>query len=232
MPGRTELHRVHLICAEPVQSGPARILIADDHEMIRKGIRLTLESRPDWRIVAEAYDGHAAVEQALATQPDAIVLDIAMPGLTGLEAARRIRAKLPNVPILILTVHDTSRIVQQVLQVGANGYLLKSDTGRELVLAIEALLQGKTYFTSHIARMIVEGYLRAQGSGEADPLSSREREILQMIAEGRSTKEVAQALSISVKTAETHRTNLMKKIGARSVADVVRYAVRNGMVEP
>lgn len=206
--------------------------MADDHELIRKGLRLALQARPGWEIVDEAVNGRDAVEKALALAPDVIVMDVAMPELTGLEAARRIRERQPDARVLILTMHDTQQIVEQVFRAGASGYLLKSDTNRELVQAIEAVLEGRRYFTSRVARMVIDGFLRAQGVPDGDHLSIREREILQMIAEGRSTKEVAHRLHISVKTAETHRTNLMRKIGARSVADVVRYAVRNRVIEP
>lgn len=206
--------------------------MADDHELIRKGVRLTLQARPGWEIVDEAANGRDAVEKAVALAPDVIVMDVAMPELTGLEAARRIRERLPDARVLILTMHDTQQIVEQVFRAGASGYLLKSDTNRELIQAIEALLEGRRYFTSRVARMVIDGFLRAQGVPAGDHLSAREREILQMIAEGRSTKEIAHRLHLSVKTAETHRTNLMRKIGARSVADVVRYAVRNRVIEP
>lgn len=198
--------------------------------MIRKGLRLTLQARPEWQIVGEAISGRDAVEKAIDLKPDVVVMDVSMPELTGLEATRRIKDQVPDARVLILTMHDTRRVVEQVLQAGAVGYLLKSDTSRELVQAIESLLEGKPYFTTHVSRMIVEGFLRAKDGGDEDPLSSREREVLQLIAEGRSTKEIAYRLDVSVKTAESHRTNLMRKIGARSVADVVRYAVRTGII--
>lgn len=198
--------------------------------MVRKGLRFTLQAKPEWQIVGEAATGRQAVETVIRLQPDVVVMDVSMPELTGLEATRRIKEKLSDIRILILTMHDEQRVVEQVLQAGANGYLLKSDTSRELVQAIESILLGKPYFTTHVARMLLEGFLRAQGSKAQDPLSSREREILQLVAEGCSTKEIAQQLEISVKTAESHRTNLMRKIGARSVADVVRYAIGNGII--
>lgn len=200
--------------------------------MVRKGLRLTLQARPDWQIVGEAVSGRDAVEKAIGLTPDVVVMDVSMPELSGLEATRRIKEEVPGAQVLILTMHNTQRVVEQVLQAGANGYLLKSDSSRELVQAIDSLLHGKPYFTTPVARMIVEGFLRAHGSAAEDPLSPREREILQLVAEGGSTKEIAQRLEISVKTAETHRTNLMRKIGAHSVADVVRYAVRNGIIVP
>ncbi len=208
------------------------ILLADDHEMIRKGLRLTIEGRSGWHVVDEAASGREALEKVRRLKPDVVIMDVSMPELTGLEATRRIKQECPSTRILVLTMHETRKVVERALAAGADGYLLKSDTSRELVRAIETVIEGKPYFTSHVARMILEEFLRAPGSSEKDQLTSREREILQLIAEGRSTKEIARDLDIGVKTADTHRTNLMKKIGARSVADVVRHAIRAGVIEP
>ncbi|MHB8814489.1 MAG: LuxR C-terminal-related transcriptional regulator, partial [Steroidobacteraceae bacterium] len=158
-----------------------------------------------------------------------------MPELNGLAAARRILAALPQARILILTVHDSEELVREVLAAGAQGYVLKSDAGRTLVAAIEALLEGRTYFTRKVGRMVIDGYLRNPSAAEAagaSPLSARELEIVQLLAEGKSTKEVATALGISVKTAETHRSNIMRKGGFGSLAELVRYAIRNRIIEP
>lgn len=211
-----------------------RILIADDHEVARKGIRSLLEDHVGWEVCGEARDGREAVEYASKLKPDVLLLDIGMPNLNGLDAARQIVATDPEARILILTVHDSEQTVREVLAVGARGFLLKSDAGRELVAAVEALQQRRTFFTSRVAQMMLDGYLRPQD--DSDPsgqcvLTPREREVIQLVAEGKSTKEVAMALSLSVKTAETHRTNLMRKLDLHSVAALTLYAVRNGIVQ-
>jgi len=212
-----------------------RILIADDHEVARKGIRALLENHPGWEVCAEAKDGREAVEFADRLRPDVLLLDIGMPNLNGLDAARQILATSPDARILILTVHDTEQIVREVLAAGARGFLLKSDAGRDLVAAVEALQRRRTFFTSKVAEMLLEGYLRPHSDSD-DPtgqrvLTPREREVIQLVAEGKTTKEVASVLSLSVKTAETHRTNLMRKLDLHSVADLTLYAVRNGIVQ-
>ena len=221
-----------------------RILIADDHEVARHGIRALLEGHAGWDVCAEAKDGREAVEFASTMSPDLILLDIGMPNLNGLEAARQILASSPETPILILTMHDSEQVVREVLRAGARGFLLKSDAGRDLVAAVEALQMKRTFFTTRVSQMVLEGYLDrenpdgpSQDSNEKkeDPatevLTSREREVIQLLAEGKTSKEVAVALRLSVKTAETHRTNLMRKLGLHSVADLTRYAVRNGIVQ-
>ena len=221
-----------------------RILIAEDHEVARQGIRALLESHPGWEVSAEAKDGREAVEFAESIRPDLVVLDIGMPNLNGLEAARQILAASPNVPILILTMHDSDQVVREVLRAGARGFLLKSDAGRDLVAAVEALEMNRTFFTMKVSQMVLNGYLDRENPGsreegnepreedDAPPvLTGREREVIQLLAEGKTSKEVAVALHLSVKTAETHRTNLMRKLGLHSVADLTRYAVRNGIVQ-
>ena len=209
-----------------------RILIADDHEVARKGIRALLESHAGWEVCAEARDGREAVECASRLKPDVLVLDIGMPNLNGLDAARQILAIMPDARILILTVHDSEQMVREVLATGARGFLLKSDAGRDLVTAVEAVQNRRTFFTPKVAQMLLDGYLRPQESDALDRrvLTPREREVIQLVAEGKTTKEVATALSLSVKTAETHRTNLMRKLDLHSIADLTLYAVRNGIV--
>ena len=211
-----------------------RILIADDHEVARKGIRSLLESHAEWEVCGEARDGREAVEYASQLQPDVFLLDIGMPNLNGLDAARQILAIIPDARILILTVHDSEQVVREVLAAGARGFLLKSDAGRDLVAAVEALQRRRTFFTSSVAQMLLDGYLRpyddAYTSGRP-VLTPREREVIQLVAEGKTTKEVATVLSLSVKTAETHRTNLMRKLDLHSVAALTLYAVRNGIVQ-
>lgn len=221
-----------------------RILIADDHEVARSGIRSLIESHAGWEVCAEAKDGRDAVELASANKPDVVLLDIGMPNLNGLEAARQISAMDPGIGILILTMHDSDNMVREVLRAGARGFLLKSDAGRDLIAAVEAVHHQRTFFTTRVSQMVLDGFLdrdrrdRAsdiEGEGDdsdnADLLTAREREVIQLLAEGRTSKEVALMLNLSVKTAETHRTNLMRKLDLHSVADLTRYAVRNRIVQ-
>jgi DNA-binding NarL/FixJ family response regulator len=214
-----------------------RILIADDHEVARRGIRALLESHPGWEVCGEAKDGREAVDLVSKVKPDLILLDIGMPNLNGLEAARQILATSPEALILVLTMHDTDQVVREVLRAGARGFLLKSDAGRDLVAAVEALQLQRTFFTTKVSQMVLDGYLEGDsphnGNGvlRDDILTAREREVIQLLAEGKTSKEVAVTLNLSVKTAETHRTNLMRKLNLHSVADLTRYAVRNGIVQ-
>jgi DNA-binding NarL/FixJ family response regulator len=214
-----------------------RILLADDHEVVRAGLRALLEEQSGWEVVAEAADGRDAVEKASKLKPDVVVIDIAMPSLNGLEAVRQIVKAVPNTKVLVLTMYDSDPLIQQVLQAGARGYLLKSDAGRDLVSAIDALRRNKTFFTPKVSQMVLEGYLdkspkekEAEGEPESLRLTSRQREIVQLLAEGKSSKEVAAVLGLSVKTAETHRANIMRKLDCHSVTELVRYAIRNHII--
>jgi DNA-binding NarL/FixJ family response regulator len=212
---------------------PVRILIADDHELFRRGVAAELTQVPGWAVAAEATNGRDAVALAASHKPDIVVLDLTMPELNGLEAARRIILADPAARILILTAHESEQLVREVLSAGAKGYVLKSDAGRTLVTALQALLEGGSFFTSNVARMVLDGYLRSE-SREAVPaqtLSAREREIVQLLAEGNSNKDIARVLNISVKTAETHRSNVMRKMGFDSLAELVRYAIRNNIID-
>ena len=218
---------------------PFRILLADDHEVVRAGLRALLEEQSGWEVVAEAVDGRDAVEKATKLKPDAVVIDIAMPSLNGLEAVRQILKAVPNAKVLVLTMYDSDPLIQQVLQAGARGYLLKSDAGRDLVSAIDALRRNKTFFTPKVSQMVLEGYLdknpkekdkEPEGEAESLRLTSRQREIVQLLAEGKSSKEVAAVLGLSVKTAETHRANIMRKLDCHSVTELVRYAIRNHII--
>jgi len=215
-----------------------KILVADDHEIVRQGLRALLETQPGWQVVGEAVDGRDAVDKTKRLQPDVAVLDVSMPNLNGLEATRQIRKASPETEVLILTMHDSEQLVREVLEAGARGYVLKSDAGRELVTAVETVRKKKPYFTSRVSEIVLDGYLHAGTRADAFNapravrLSPREREIVQLLAEGKSNKEVAVALHISVKTAETHRTNLMRKLDLHSISELVRYAIRNKMVEP
>lgn len=211
-----------------------RILIADDHELVRTGIATTLADVPGWTVVGQAANGRQAVELAQSLRPDIVILDMTMPELNGLEATRQILANRTGERVLILTAHESEQLVREVLNAGAQGYVLKSDAGRALVTAVEALLDGRPFFTSKVARIVLEGFLRSpEGAAASDPgqaLSPREREIVQLLAEGKSNKEVARALGITVKTAETHRSNIMRKMEFASLSDLIRYAIRNNIV--
>ena len=216
---------------------PFRILLADDHEVVRAGLRALLEEQSGWEVVAEAVDGRDAVEKASKLKPDAVVIDIAMPSLNGLEAVRQILKAVPNAKVLVLTMYDSDPLIQQVLQAGARGYLLKSDAARDLVSAIDALRRNKTFFTPKVSQMVLDGYLdksprekEAEDEPESLRLTSRQREIVQLLAEGKSSKEVASVLGLSVKTAETHRANIMRKLDCHSVTELVRYAIRNHII--
>ena len=214
-----------------------RILIADDHELIRRGVRTLLEAEPGWKVVAEARDSEEAFEKAKETKPEIVVLDIGMPRLSGLEAAQRLKRILPQVKVLMLTVHESERLAWEVLNAGARGYVNKSDTARDLVIAIEALRRDKTFFTPRIDRIIRDSFLDGRPSKKAEEkqgkqLTSRQREIVQLLAEGKTSKEVSALLNLSAKTVETHRANIMKRLSCHSVSDLVRYAIRNNIVQP
>jgi DNA-binding NarL/FixJ family response regulator len=208
-----------------------RILIADDHEVVRSGLRAILEAQPGWEVAAEAADGRTAIEQALATKPNVAILDYSLPVTNGVEATRHIRLRLPETEVLIFTMHDSETLIHQLLEAGARGYLLKSDVRRSLIAAVEALAEHRPFFTGKISEAMLAAYLAKDRRSES-LLTSREREVVQLIAEGRSNKIVADILHISLKTVETHRASAMRKLGASSTAALVRYAVRNKLVEP
>lgn len=211
-----------------------RILVADDHEIVRRGLVSLIETQPTWEVCAEADNGRRAVELAKQLRPGIVILDIGMPTLNGLEATRQILRDNPQTRVLILTIIDTDQAVRAVLDAGARGFLLKSDAARDLVSAIDALQYNKTFFTARVAEMVLSGYRGTYGAQKKDllpNLTSREREVVQLLAEGRSTKEVASQLDLSVKTAETHRSNIMRKLGLHSVSELVLYAVRNNIIQ-
>jgi DNA-binding NarL/FixJ family response regulator len=211
-----------------------RILIADDHELFRRGLAAELTQVPGWVVAGEASNGRDAVELAAALRPELVVLDLTMPELNGLEAARKIISANPAARVLILTAHESEQLVREVLSAGAQGYVLKSDAGRILIAALQSLLDGRSFFTSNVARMVLDGYLRSESRDASTPetLSAREREIVQLLAEGNSNKDIARTLKISVKTTETHRSNIMRKMGFGSLPELVRYAIRNKIIEP
>jgi DNA-binding NarL/FixJ family response regulator len=216
--------------------GNVRILVADDHELVRRGLVTLLSSRPSWSVCAEASTGREAIALASEHRPNIVVMDIAMPGLNGLEATRKIRKMLPKTEVAILSLHYSDQLVREVLDSGARAYILKSDASRDLLSAIDALINRQVYFTSGATQVLIDGFYGPPHAQRPalmrTALSAREREIVQLLAEGRSSKEVATVLGISVKTAETHRANIMRKLEMHSVSELVRYAVKNCMIEP
>ena len=216
--------------------GNLRLLVADDHEIVRKGVCALLEEQSGWEVVAEASDGREAVEKAKLVQPDVTILDLSMPELNGLEAAREILRSV-STRVLILTMCDSDALIQKTLEAGVRGYLLKTDAGRDLVSAVDALSRDKTFFTPKVSQMVLEGYLGRprKENGDSDGknglrLTPRQDQILQLLAEGKSSRAVAVVLNISVKTAETHRANIMRRLDCHSVTELVRYAIRNRII--
>jgi DNA-binding NarL/FixJ family response regulator len=209
-----------------------RILLADDHEIVRRGLRSILGTRPDWEICGEAADGREAVDEAKRLLPDLVIMDIGMPVLNGLGATRQIIRELPGTEVLILTMHQSEQIVWEVLDAGARGFVLKSDAGSDLVAAAEALLEHKLSLTGKISELLLRAYLSQAPRPEESELTVREQETLELLAEGKSNKGIAEALHISVKTAEAHRSRLMKKLNLRNVGELMRYAVRKGIIVP
>jgi DNA-binding NarL/FixJ family response regulator len=215
---------------------PLRILVADDHNLMRCGIKALLEAHPGWQICGEANTGAEAVAKAEQLQPDIAILDITMPELNGIDAARRIKKSSPKTEILVLSVHHSDQLIRDILDAGVRGYVVKSDSDRDVVAAVEALANHKPFFTTAATELMLSKLDNPAANNLdtdelKDRLTPREREIVQLISEGKSSKEVASALSISVKTAETHRANIMRKLQAHSVTELVRYAVRNQIVE-
>lgn len=210
-----------------------RILIADDHDLMRRGLKALIANRPGWEICAEATKGRDAVAKAAALRPDIVVLDICMPELNGVEATRQIRKASPRSEILVLSVHHSNQLIREVLDAGARGFVLKSDSSTELISAIESLAAHKPFFTACATELLLTGCGTEDSATNlaSDQLTSREREIVQLLAEGKTSKEVASTLNISAKTAETHRANIMKKMEFHSVGEIVRYAVRNQIIE-
>jgi len=210
-----------------------RVLIADDHEILRAGLRSLLQGEPDIEVVGEAADGRSALKLAKQLKPDVIIVDIGMPEMNGIDATRRIVAEVPGVKVLALSMHADRRFVTQMLDVGASGYLLKDCAMEELAFSLKALRENRLYLSPGVAGVVVDSYLKRvagdAGAGRPGRLSGREREVLQMIAEGQSTAAIAENLSLSVKTIESHRKNIMDKLGIFSVAELTKYAIREGL---
>jgi two-component system response regulator NreC len=214
--------------------GKLKILLADDHALLRLGLRKILEERPEWQVIAEAGDGRTAVRQTLELSPDVVVLDIGMPLLNGIEVTRQIIRRLPSVGVLILSMHADEAYITQALRAGARGYLLKDSAGTELIRAVSAVAAGKSFFSHAVAKVMLDDYVqRLADKGIEDRyelLSEREREILQLVAEGHSSKGVAELLSISPATVETHRAHILQKLDVHSTAELVLYAVRRRII--
>jgi DNA-binding NarL/FixJ family response regulator len=212
---------------------PLRVLLVDDHALVRAGMRSLLQDLPDVEVVAEAGDGAEALAAAERERPDVVLMDIAMKGMNGLEAAARLRERLPGVKVIILSMHTSEEYVLLALRAGAAAYLIKDSATSELELALKCVMRGETYLSPAISRQVVDGYVQRVGAGAGpDPLTPRQREVLKRIAEGRSTKEIAFELNLSIKTVETHRAQIMERLGIRDVAGLVRYAMRAGLVPP
>lgn len=211
-----------------------RVLLGDDHTLMRHGLRKILEERPEWEVVAEVGDGREAMRQAERLSPDVAVLDIGMPLLNGIEATRQIARRQPDIGVLILSMHANEAYVTQALQAGARGYLLKDSAGTDLIDAIEAVAGGKSFFSPLVAKLMLDDYVRRLADrgivDRYDALSEREREVLQLVAEGHSNKEIAELLSISTTTVETHRAHILNKLDVHNTAELVLYAVRKGLI--
>jgi len=213
---------------------PVSVLIADDHEIVRRGLRALIHEQPGWQVVAEATDGREAVAKAEEFKPDVAILDITMPSLNGLEATRQIAKLSPRTKVLILSIHESDQLIHKLVGAGARGYILKADAGRHFITAVKTLLANKTFFTPKVAQKLMDGHLDKvpkASEEEFSPITGRQREVLQLLAEGKSSKEVASILGITLKTAETHRSNLMRRLNCHSVTELVRYAIRNQIVE-
>ena len=211
-----------------------RLVVADDHPLMRRGICDLLEAEPGWEVVAKASNGREAIDAVSMSKPDVLVIDLAMPELNGLTATREILRLFPKLGVVLLTMHNTDQSVREVLESGARGYVLKSDAEQDLVAAVKAVAAGKPFFTANITEIVLKGYLNRTATSEPakalSGLTTREREVVQLLVEGKGNKDVALAMRLSVKTVEAHRSNINRKLAIRSTSDLVRYAVRNGIV--
>lgn len=211
-----------------------RILLADDHILVREGLRKILEAQPGWEVVAEADDGREAVRQSLESKPDLVIMDLAMPHLSGVEAIQQIVRRLPSTRVLVLSMHAEEVYVTRALKAGAHGYLLKDSAGTDLLRAVAALAQRKSFFSPAVSRVMLDDYVRQLAergiTDRFDTLSEREREVFQLVAEGRANKEIADILRLSPSTVETHRARIMEKLDVHSAVEIVLYAVRKGII--
>jgi DNA-binding NarL/FixJ family response regulator len=208
------------------------VLVADDHGIVRAGIRLLLERQTDIKVVAEAGDGVEAREAAVRERPDLAVLDVQMPGLTGLQAAREIKAHVPDCSVLMLSMHDDERYLFEALKAGASGYVLKREADQDLVAAVRAVQRGESFLTNAAERTLVRRWMEDPDAGPREPLTPREEEVVKLIAEAHTNAQIADLLHLSEKTVESHRGNVLRKLGMRDRVELVRYAIRRGLVEP
>jgi DNA-binding NarL/FixJ family response regulator len=208
-----------------------RLMLVDDHDIVRQGVRALIRELPDWTICAEATGSGEALRLATETRPDIAVVDISMPGLSGLDLIVQLRKLLPRLEVLVLSMHDSERVIAQALRSGARGYVLKSDEGETLIDALKALARHQPYFSGAVSESLLQVFLQSAPGEEQDQLTARERQIVKLVAEGNSNKRIAIALEIGIKTVETHRSSAMRKIGAKSSADIVLYAARNELVQ-
>ncbi|MGH9454739.1 MAG: response regulator [Terriglobia bacterium] len=213
-----------------------RILIADDHALIRRGARELLETQPGWKVVGEAANGREAVEKSKRLKPDVVIVDLTMPDLNGIETTRQVLQAVPETEVLVLTLHDSERMIRDALDAGARGYVLKSDAEASLIEAVDAVRQRRPFFTGKAEALLLDVYRQAERTGERQnatqkKITPREREIVQLVAEGRSNKEIASRLNLSLHTVVTHRSNVMRKLDVHSVTELVRYAIRNDMIK-
>ncbi|MFL6736972.1 MAG: response regulator [Sphingomonas sp.] len=214
-------------------AGPIkRVLIVDDHDALRRGIRALVETRPNFAVVAEAASGHAAIEEARRTQPDIAIVDYSLPELNGLDLTLALKRELPRLEILIYTMHARDEIITGILKAGARGYVMKSDSEEHLLAALDALAVRRPYFSGAVSEALLEQFLQSNRHLNVGVLTHREREVVQLIAEGKINKQIADTLVISVKTVETHRASAMHKLKLKTTADLVRYAIRNSLIEP
>jgi len=209
-----------------------RILLADDHTLVREGLRMVLEAQPDLEVIAEAGDGIEAVQLALREEPDLAILDVAMPKMTGLQAARELQARRPNVKVLMLSMHDSEQYFFEALKVGASGYVLKSGANRDLVDACRAAMRGQPFLYPAAVTALIRDYLDRGDAAPTDVLTPREQDVVKLIAEGHTSDEIAALLHISKKTVDRHRANVLEKLGMRNRVELTRYAIRRGLVEP
>ena len=212
-----------------------RIILADDHTIVRQGLAKLLEGEPDLKVVAEAEDGRQAVNQVQKFRPDIVLMDIAMPNLNGIEATRQIKKLSPQTKVIILSMHSHDRYINELFSLGASGYLLKNSTGTDIINAIHAALQGNTYLSPSVSRRVIEDYISMKSKSSRDDLysklSNREREVFQMIAEGRSTREISDMLCVSPSTVKTHRANIMDKLNMDNISQLIQFAIHLGIVE-
>jgi DNA-binding NarL/FixJ family response regulator len=209
-----------------------KILVADDHAIVRRGLQALLQAQPGWEVCASADDGKTAVRQAIEHQPNVAILDYSLPVLNGLEATRQIRQACPMTEVLVYTMHNNEDIIRDVLRAGAKGYLLKTEDDTEVIRAVQALLHRRPYFSPQVAETLLETFVSGGKVVASDMLTSREREVIQLVAEGRTNREIAERWAVSVKTVETHRTSAMRKLNLRSGVELALYAVRNKLIEP